>query len=77
MCTFVNLGSTQPSAQECIVFVLGKARSGLISLLASSLTGRGFTFALCLYCVWHGCFYIEYMVVVVCLKWFYAELECV
>lgn len=26
MCTFVNLGSAQPSAQECIVFVLGKAR---------------------------------------------------
>ena len=77
MCTFVNLGSAQPSAQGCIVFVLGKARSGLISLLASSLTGRGFTFPLCLYCVWHGCFYIEYMVVVVCLKWFYAELECV
>ena len=77
MCTFVNLGSAQPSAQECIVFVLGKARSGLISLLASSLTGRGFTFPLCLYCVWHDCFYIEYMVVVVCLKCFYAELECV
>ena len=74
MCTFVNLGSAQPSAQGCIVFVLGKARSSVISLLASSLTGRGFTFALCLYYVRHGCFYIEYMVVVVCLKCFYAEL---
>ena len=77
MCTFMKLGSAQSSAQGGIVFVLGKARSGVISLLASSLTGRGFTFPLCLYCVWHGCFYIEYMVVVVCLKWFYAELECV
>jgi hypothetical protein len=77
MCTFVILGSAQSFVQGGIVFVLGKARSGLISLLASSLTGRGFTFPLCLYCVWHGCFYIEYMVVVVCLKWFYAELECV
>ena len=50
MCTFVILGSAQSSVQGGIVFVLGKARSGLISLLASSLTGRGFTFALCLYC---------------------------
>ena len=74
MCTFVILGSAQSSVQEGIVFVLGKARSGLISLLASSLTSRGFTFALSLYCVWHGCFCIEYMVVVVCLKCFYAEL---
>ena len=77
MCTFVILGSAQSSVQGGIVFVLGKARSGLISLLASSLSGRGFTFPLCLYCVWHGCFYIEYIVVVVCLKWFYAKLECV
>ena len=37
MCTFVNLGSAQPSAQGCIVFVLGKARSGVISLLAASV----------------------------------------
>ena len=37
MCTFVNLGSTQSSAQGCIVFVLGKARSGVISLLATSV----------------------------------------
>ena len=77
MCTFVILGSAQLSVQGGIVFVLGKARSGLISLLASSLTGRGFTFALCLYCVRYGCFYIEYTVVVVCLKYFYANLECV
>ena len=77
MCTFVILGSAQSSVQGGIVFVLGKARSGLISLPTSSLAGRGFTFALCLYCVWHGCFIIEYMVVVVCLKCFYAELGCV
>ena len=77
MCTFVILGSAQSSIQGGIVFVLGKARYGLISLLVSSLTGRGFTFALCLYCVWHGCFYIEHTVVVVCFKCFYAELECV
>ena len=37
MCTFVNLGSAQPSAQECIVFVLGKAHSGVISLLVASV----------------------------------------
>ena len=37
MCTFVNLESAQPSAQECIVFVLGKARSGVISLLVASV----------------------------------------
>ena len=37
MCTFVNLGSTQSSAQGCIVFVLGKAHSGVISLLAVSV----------------------------------------
>ena len=47
MCTFMILGSAQSSVQGGIVFVLGKARSGLISLLASSLTGRGFTFPLC------------------------------
>ena len=35
MCTFVNLGSAQPSAQGCIVFVLGKACSGVVSLLAA------------------------------------------
>jgi hypothetical protein len=37
MCTFVNLGSAQSSAQGGIVFVLGKARSGVISLLAASV----------------------------------------
>ena len=37
MCTFVNLGSAHPSAQGCIVFVLGKARSGVISLLTASV----------------------------------------
>ena len=37
MCTFVILGSAQSSVQGGIVFVLGKARSGLISLLAASV----------------------------------------
>lgn len=37
MCTFLNLGSAQTCAQECIVFVLGKAHSGVISLLVASV----------------------------------------
>ena len=37
MCTFVILGSAQSSVQGDIVFVLGKACSGVISLLAASV----------------------------------------
>ena len=37
MCTFVILGSAQSSVQGGIVFVLGKARSRVISLLAASV----------------------------------------
>ena len=37
MCTLLNLGSAQSSAQGGIVFVLGKAHSGVISLLAASV----------------------------------------
>ena len=37
MCTFVILGSAQSSVQGGIVFVLGKAHSGLISLLGALL----------------------------------------
>jgi hypothetical protein len=39
MCMFVNLDSARSFAQGGIVFVLGKARSGVISR-----HGRGFVF---------------------------------
>ena len=85
MCTFLNLGRSQSSAQGGIVLVLVKASSGVISLLASSfllsIWSHGQVELLLSLCVrivfWNGCFYIEYMVVVVCLKCFYTNLECV